>query len=107
MTDIILVRVNCSSLGEADTIGRKVIEAGLAACANIDGPLRSLYEWDGRLESGEEYVLWLKTTASLWPEAEALILELHSFDTPAILAIPCQYANARYEAWLHSSTGRP
>ena len=107
MTDIILVRVNCSSRGEAETIGRKAVEARLAACANVEGPISSIYEWDDKIETDEEYLLWLKTRAALWSEIESLILGQHSFDTPAILAMPCQHANARYEAWLHTNTGKP
>ncbi len=107
MTDLILIRVNCSSRQEAEYIGAAAVKAKLAACANIEGPITSIYEWEGKLERGEEFLLWLKTRTALWTEAETLIAELHSFDTPAILTIPCQHANARYEAWLHTNTGKP
>ncbi|MAP95733.1 MAG: divalent-cation tolerance protein CutA [Ponticaulis sp.] len=104
MTDMILVRVNCPERGLAEEIGRKAVELQLAACANIDGPVTSVYHWDGAIETGEEHVLWLKTREAFWPEIEAFISALHPDDTPAILAIPCLNANARYEAWLHANT---
>lgn len=100
MTDIILVRVNCPNEALAQEIAAGAVEARLAACANIEGPISSVYHWDGKIERGQEYVLWLKTRADLWPEIEAFVAERHPDDTPAILAIPCVSANARYEAWL-------
>lgn len=107
MTDIILIRVNCPTKDEAETLGAKAVKARLAACANIDGPVTSVYEWDGAIEHDEEYVLWLKSRAALWSEIHALIADQHSFDTPAILVLPCQDADERYEAWLHSNTKSP
>ena len=68
MTDMILVRVNCPERGLAEEIGRKAVELQLAACANIDGPVTSVYHWDGAIETGEEHVLWLKTREAFWPE---------------------------------------
>jgi periplasmic divalent cation tolerance protein len=79
------------------------VEVRLAACANIEGPVISVYEWDGKVLRDEEHILWLKTRAGLWVEIERFISAHHSFDTPAILAMPCFSANARYEAWLLSN----
>ena len=104
MTDIILVRVNCPTREEAETLGARAVEARLAACANIEGPVVSVYEWDGKVLRDEEFVLWLKTRADLWTETDRFIGAHHSFDTPAILAIPCFSVNERYEAWLVSNT---
>ncbi len=103
MSDIILIRVNCPSREEAKHLATLAVEAQLAACANIEGPILSVYHWEGRIEHDEEYVLWLKSRSSYWTETEKLIADNHSFDTPAILSFACKDANARYEAWLHSS----
>lgn len=107
MSELILIRVNCASQAEATAIGARAIDARLAACANVEGPVTSMYRWEGEIERDEEYILWLKTISDLWPELERLILGLHSFDTPAILSIPCQDVNERYEAWLRSSLKAP
>lgn len=103
MTDIILVRVNCPSEALAQSIAGEAVEARLAACANIEGPIASVYHWDGKIEQGQEYVLWLKTRADRWEEIEAFVASRHPDETPAILAIPCVHANARYEAWLDAN----
>ncbi|MAK61172.1 MAG: divalent-cation tolerance protein CutA [Ponticaulis sp.] len=100
MSEVILIRVNCPSENLAASLAEACVKGHLAACANIEGPVRSLYHWDGAVESGEEYVLWLKTRADRWTDIESLVSALHPDDTPAILAIPCVSANAGYEAWL-------
>ena len=92
--------MNCPSEALAHQIASSAVTARLAACANIEGPIASVYHWEGKIERGEEYVLWLKTQASLWSDLESFVAALHPDDTPAILAIPCVSANARYEAWL-------
>ena len=38
---------------EAERIGRTVLDERLAACANILGPIRSIYRWKGVVHSAE------------------------------------------------------
>ena len=104
MSEIILIRVNCPSEDLAASLAEATVKGHLAACANIEGPIASVYHWDGKIERGEEYVLWLKTRADRWSDVETLVSALHPDDTPAILAIPCVQANARYEAWLSANS---
>jgi len=46
---------------EAEHIGRTVVEERLAACINILAPSRSIYRWQGRIESADEVPAILKT----------------------------------------------
>ena len=39
---------------EAERIGRAVVEERLAACINILGPVRSIYRWQGSVETADE-----------------------------------------------------
>ena len=81
-----------------------MIEARLAACANVEGPIQSVYEWDGEVQREYEFSLWLKAPADNWTEIDKQVDELHPHDTPAIIAIPCVHANARYSAWVKGTT---
>ncbi|MEM9670523.1 MAG: divalent-cation tolerance protein CutA [Pseudomonadota bacterium] len=105
MADISLIRVNCPSEEVAETLASKAVELRLAACANLEGPVRSIYRWEGRLERDTEWVLWLKAPADNWSRIEALILEHHPHTVPAILAIPCSSVHAPYANWLAAETG--
>lgn len=72
----------------AEAIARLLVESGGAACVNIIRGMKSVYRWEGRLETAEECVLIVKTTADRAAGARALILGRHPYETPAIAALP-------------------
>ena len=41
----------------------ELFQKKLIACAQIDGPVRSYYRWDGKLNDVEEWRVLLKTTS--------------------------------------------
>ena len=85
---------------DVDEIARKLVEARLAACAQIVGPIRSTYWWEGAVEEAEEWLCIIKTTKGLYPEVEKTVRRLHSYKIPEILAVPVVAGNADYLAWL-------
>lgn len=103
MTDVLLVRVNCPSAAVADEIAEAAIASGLAVCANIDGPIRSVYVWESEIERAEEWVLWLKSAAKIWDRLEALVLAHHPHEVPAILGVPCEAAYGPFAAWIETN----
>jgi len=58
---IVVARTNCGSEAEAQRIADAAVESGLVACANIHGPIRSVYRWQGKVERAEEWVIEFKT----------------------------------------------
>lgn len=98
----VLVQTNCGSEAEARAIGRAAVEAGLAACANIHGPITSVYRWQGAIAEEPEWVVYLKTTAAAVEDLEALVKERHSYDLPAFLVLPIEGGAANYLQWLVS-----
>jgi periplasmic divalent cation tolerance protein len=70
----------------------------------VDGPIHSIYEWEGELHHEDEWVLWMKAPSQNWSKIEALVIDLHPDEIPAILAIPCVNSNERYASWLKEST---
>ena len=99
----VIVQTNCGSKAEARTIARAAVAAGLAACANIHGPISSIYRWQGEIAEEPEWVVYLKTTEAAIAALETLIEEHHSYDLPAFLVLPISGGEARYLAWLVSS----
>ena len=90
---------------EAERIGRIVIEERLAACINILPGVRSIYRWQGAVESAEEVAAVFKTTTA---NADALITRiasLHSYDVPCIVTWPIDKVLASYAEWVESSVG--
>lgn len=100
MSELILVRVNCPDKEVALRLADSAIANRLAACANIQGPLISIYEWEGEIERAEEWVVWFKTTQSCWPALEAHIAGGHPYEVPAILSIPCENAHQPFAEWI-------
>ncbi len=102
---MILIRINCPDPETARAIAAAAVEKHLAACANIEPPIRSVYRWQGAVEEGEETPLILKTRAALFDEVAALARGMHPDETPAILAIPVERSTPDFAAWLEAETG--
>jgi periplasmic divalent cation tolerance protein len=88
---------------EAERIGRTVIEERLAACINILGPIRSIYHWNGKLETADEAAAIFKTHH--W-QADALIeriAALHSYDVPCIVSWPIDKILRSYADWVEDT----
>lgn len=110
MTDKIVVMVTCRSKAEAQKIARAVVEARLAACANVlGGPVQSIYRWKGKIETAKEVLVLVKSTRKRFAALEREIQRLHSYDTPEIIAVPIVEGSKAYLRWIDESirpTGR-
>ena len=80
------------------------MEARLAACANIEPPIRSVWRWPSAIGEGEDTPLILKTRAALFAGAEALVHRHHPKQTPAIPGLPVIHATADFTRWLAAET---
>lgn len=84
-------------------LGRQAVDAGLAACAQVSGPLESIYRWQGAVESAREWLLVLKTRTRCLKALETLVLAHHPYDTPQFIALPLLGGSPKYLAWLAAS----
>ena len=107
MTDKIVVMVTCGSKAEARKIARAVVEARLAACANVLGnPVESIYRWKGKVETAKEVLLLVKSTRKRFAALGREIRRLHSYDTPEIIALPITAGSRVYLRWIETSCGQ-
>ena len=109
MTDAaacVVVLVTASSADEARHLGRTVVEERLAACANIVGPLQSIYRWQGAVEEATEHLLLLKARAVDVAALETRVRALHSYAVPEVVALPIVAGSAPYLEWLLGATSR-
>jgi periplasmic divalent cation tolerance protein len=107
MAEIELIYVTVSSGEEAEKIAKAVVSERLAACANILGSIQSVYHWQGKLEQATEVALLLKTQGSVVDSLVARIRQLHSYECPAIVAIPVLGGSPEFLAWVASETSVP
>ena len=89
---------------EAQAIGRTLVEERLVACANILGPMDSVYWWEGAVKSEAEVAFIVKTRATLVDKVVARVTEMHSYDCPCIVALPIEGGNPDYLAWIEAQT---
>lgn len=105
MTDKRVVLVTCSSAAEARKIGRTLVEMKLAACANIvSAPVQSIYRWMGKVEDAREMLLILKTTRRNFGRLQEVVLKLHRYDVPEIMALPVIEGFEAYLQWIGDCT---
>jgi periplasmic divalent cation tolerance protein len=104
--EFVVVLVTAESADEAAGIGRTLVEERLAACANVVGPIRSIFRWKGAIEEAAEHLLLLKARASDVAALEVRVRELHSYEVPEVLALPVRAGSRPYLDWLAESTRR-
>jgi len=95
-----LVLVTAPDLKTARSLARLALTARLIACANLVPKIESHYWWQGKIESGREVLLILKTQKSKLAALEKLILAAHPCETPEFVALPMAKGSHAYLQWL-------
>jgi Uncharacterized protein involved in tolerance to divalent cations len=88
----------------ADGLARSAVEARVAACAQVVGPITSTYWWEGKIETAEEWQVVFKTTVERYAALEENIRTHHSYDVPEILCTPVTAGNPAYLEWVTTET---
>lgn len=99
-----LVYITAGSLDEAKSLGRALVEARLAACANVLPGITPIYWWDGKVEEGAEVALIAKTRSELVERVVELVKARHSYDCPCVVAIPIAAGNPAFLDWISAET---
>ena len=88
----------------ARAIAAELVQTKLAACVNIHAPMTSIYEWEGKLESGPEVACFIKTREELVAKVMAAVRKRHPYDVPAMLVLPIIAGNEDYLSWARRQT---
>lgn len=89
---------------KAGELARGAVEARAAACAQIAGPVTSVYRWKGELETAQEWQVLFKTTEGRYPELERWLTTAHDYETPEIIATPVVRGSIAYLDWMEQET---
>ena len=98
----VIVMVTTPSKQEAERIAQHLLEERLIACANIIGPVSSIFHWSGKMEKTEEYLTLMKSRKDLFEKLLEAAKALHSYEVPEILALRVVAGSKAYLDWLHS-----
>jgi periplasmic divalent cation tolerance protein len=105
MTDKIVVLSTCATEEEAAKLARVLVEARVAACVTMVPGARSVYRWQGAVESAAECLLIIKSSRQLFEPLRMALEEAHPYDVPEVLAMPVVEGSANYMNWLEEQLG--
>ena len=103
-TGALAVFITASNHDEARRIANTLVEEKLTACVQVLPQMESVYRWQGAIERQSEILLIAKTTTGSFDELEKRVRELHSYDTPEIVAVPIVAGSDAYLEWLSANS---
>lgn len=96
------IYMTAGSKGEAQKIGKALVESRLAACVNILDNMQSIYRWEEKIQQDSEVVLIAKTTDSLVSRLIDKVKSLHSYDCPCIVSLPILDGYPPFLDWIQN-----
>jgi len=103
MASYVVVFVMVSDEKEATKIVRNLLKDRLIACANIVGPVSSLFWWKGKIDKANEFLVIMKSRKNLFKKLSERVKELHSYEVPEVIALPVIEGLPSYLNWLGTS----
>lgn len=101
---IVFIYSTAPSQAEAERLAGAVIEVAQAACVNMLPGMKSMYMWQGALQSESEVAMLFKTTRQKCKAAMETIVRMHPYDTPAVTAFAACDVDPRFAAWVNAET---
>jgi len=102
-SEVVLVLSTFSDLATAETCAKHLVEHRIAACVQIDGPIRSVYQWKGDIQTDEEFRLLVKTSPESLDECVTALKQHHPYELPEIVVLHA-HASAAYASWVTEQT---
>ena len=104
MSEIVLLLTTWPDQQLAEKAAEDWLHKNLVACVNVLPSMRSIYKWDGKIQSGIEHQLLLKTTAARTEELTRAILQIHPYECPEIIYLPVSGGYNEYLNWITGNT---
>ncbi len=101
---LLLCLSTVASAEDAERIAAALIAQSLAACVQIEGPIRSHYRWQGQIQCDQEYRLVIKSAVTVWEQLKSTLIDLHPYDEPQIVMIEIDDASDGYRDWVLAQT---
>ena len=92
---------------DADRLAAEVVRLGLAACAQVDGPIVSHFRWEGRLERAEEFRLCFKFVDTQLAPLTAHVSAHHPYETPEWVVVRAEHVGEKYLSWAEANSSTP
>lgn len=96
----IIVLCTTNNQDSAKSIAKSLVEEKLCACVNIIPNICSIYRWEDKIETDEEYLMLIKTGKHLIDKIKNRIIELHSYDVPEVVVLDISDGSKDYLDWI-------
>jgi periplasmic divalent cation tolerance protein len=90
----------------AAELARSAVQARVAACGQVVGPIRSVYRWQGKIDNATEWLVLFKTTADRSAALVDHVRSAHTYEVPEIIVTPITGGNPAYLTWVREETRR-
>ena len=101
MVEGIEITTTVNSQELANTLAKRLVNEGVAACVQVMGPISSTFFWKGAVQKEQEWLLLIKTRMDLYPEVSECIKKHHPYEIPEIFSMPMLHANPDYLRWIN------
>jgi periplasmic divalent cation tolerance protein len=102
-SDPIVVLMTAANREEAGRIAKMLVSTRLAACVQVLPEIQSIYRWQGEVMRESEVLLLAKTTKDKFDDLDRAVREIHSYETPEIIALPVTAGSSPYLKWLQAA----
>ena len=102
--EFILIVTSLPDKQRAMALAHRLIEERLAACVNVMADCTSVYHWQGKNETASEVPVLIKTLAQHYARLEQLIMSMHPYELPEIIAVPVTNGLPAYLKWIADET---
>ncbi len=102
----VLVIVTAPDRQTAEALADRLLKTRLAACVNIVPGLRSLYWWQGEIESADEVLMLVKARRRDVAALTEAVQDAHPYDVPEVIALEIVGGSADYLDWVEAETER-
>ena len=93
---MIVILCTTNSIESAKNIANVLVRDCNEACVNIIPRVVSIYKWNDKVITDEEYLMVIKTKKKLFSTVEEKIKHLHPYETPEIISINIRGGSREY-----------
>ncbi|MFN2590212.1 MAG: divalent-cation tolerance protein CutA [Actinomycetota bacterium] len=104
MDELVQLFTTFESKDDALTMAHAAVDARAAACAQIIGPITSVYRWNGEVQEASEFLCLFKVPGDRIERLATFLRERHPYETPELTAVPSSFVDGRYLQWAETVT---
>ena len=95
-----------STFPDAETarrISNQLVTEKFAACASVLPGVESIYRWKGKIETGNETLVFFKLSENRQPAFQEKLRSLHPYEVPEIIFVKIDGGLPEYLRWVTES----